>query len=89
MDGQAALDSGCAADPDRGGGICALSFSVEGLHVWKLRSILASNQGYSRGIKRQFIAAIHDALYASKIVSYAQGYMLLKSAEEEYGWQLP
>jgi 6-phosphogluconate dehydrogenase len=37
----------------------------------------------------QFIQAIHDALYASKIVSYAQGYMLFKSAEGKYGWQLP
>jgi len=44
--------------------------------------------GFS-GDRAKFIAEIHDALYASKIVSYAQGYMLLKSAEEEYGWHLP
>jgi 6-phosphogluconate dehydrogenase len=34
------------------------------------------------------IAAIHDALYASKIISYAQGYMLMREAAQEYGWQL-
>ncbi len=31
---------------------------------------------------------VHDALYASKIVSYAQGFMLLKAASERYGWDL-
>lgn len=41
------------------------------------------------GDKPAFIQAIHDALYASKIVSYAQGYMLFRAAEEEFGWELP
>ena len=36
----------------------------------------------------QMIAAIHDALYASKIVSYAQGYMLMTEAAKEFGWNL-
>jgi 6-phosphogluconate dehydrogenase len=31
---------------------------------------------------------LHDALYASKIVSYAQGFMLLRAAADEYGWDL-
>ena len=31
-----------------------------------------------------FIAEIRDALYASKIVSYAQGYMLMRAAAKEY-----
>lgn len=34
------------------------------------------------------LAALHDALYASKIVSYAQGYMLMREAARTYGWQL-
>ncbi len=34
------------------------------------------------------IADIHDALYASKIVSYAQGFMLLDAAADEHGWEL-
>ncbi|MHB0865452.1 MAG: decarboxylating NADP(+)-dependent phosphogluconate dehydrogenase [Minisyncoccota bacterium] len=38
--------------------------------------------------KEQFISDIRDALYASKIVSYAQGYMLLSAAAKEYGWTL-
>ncbi len=38
--------------------------------------------------KKALIADIMNALYASKIVSYAQGYMLMKAAAKEYGWDL-
>jgi 6-phosphogluconate dehydrogenase len=38
--------------------------------------------------KKAFIAEIRDALYASKIVSYAQGYMLMRAAAKEYKWNL-
>jgi 6-phosphogluconate dehydrogenase len=40
------------------------------------------------GDKAKFINDIKNALYASKIVSYAQGYALLKAAAEEYNWKL-
>jgi 6-phosphogluconate dehydrogenase len=36
----------------------------------------------------KFIEQIRQALYASKIVSYAQGYMLMRAAATEYGWNL-
>jgi 6-phosphogluconate dehydrogenase len=35
-----------------------------------------------------FVEAVRDALYASKIVSYAQGFMLLRAASDEHGWDL-
>jgi 6-phosphogluconate dehydrogenase len=38
--------------------------------------------------KAKFLPAIHDALYASKIMSYAQGYQLLRAAATEYKWDL-
>ncbi|MDR0380020.1 MAG: decarboxylating NADP(+)-dependent phosphogluconate dehydrogenase [Candidatus Accumulibacter sp.] len=38
--------------------------------------------------KRAFIADVQSALYASKIISYAQGYMLMRAAAKEYGWNL-
>jgi 6-phosphogluconate dehydrogenase len=38
--------------------------------------------------KRAFIDAVRDALYASKIISYAQGYMLLRAAAKANGWNL-
>jgi len=40
------------------------------------------------GDKRPFIDDIRDALYASKIISYTQGYMLMRAAAGEYGWNL-
>jgi 6-phosphogluconate dehydrogenase len=40
------------------------------------------------GDRQQFIEDIKSALYASKIVSYAQGYTLLREAAKEYGWDL-
>lgn len=40
------------------------------------------------GDKKQFISDLHDALYASKLVSYAQGYALMKEAAKEYNWDL-
>ncbi|MGH7980599.1 MAG: decarboxylating NADP(+)-dependent phosphogluconate dehydrogenase [Limisphaerales bacterium] len=38
--------------------------------------------------KKQFIADVRDALYASKIISYAQGYMLMRAAAADYKWNL-
>jgi len=38
--------------------------------------------------KTKFINDLKDALYASKIVSYAQGYALMRSAAVEYKWDL-
>jgi 6-phosphogluconate dehydrogenase len=38
--------------------------------------------------KKAFINDIRDALYASKIISYAQGYMLMRAAAAEYKWKL-
>jgi 6-phosphogluconate dehydrogenase len=38
--------------------------------------------------KKAFIEDIRSALYASKIVSYAQGYMLMRAAAAEYKWNL-
>jgi len=40
------------------------------------------------GDRAMFINDIKSALYASKIVSYAQGYTLLREAAKEYGWEL-
>jgi 6-phosphogluconate dehydrogenase len=40
------------------------------------------------GDKKQFVDDLKNALYASKLVSYAQGYELMRSAAVEYGWNL-
>ncbi len=40
------------------------------------------------GDKQKFVTAIKDALYASKICSYAQGFALMTEAAREYKWSL-
>jgi 6-phosphogluconate dehydrogenase len=40
------------------------------------------------GDRAKFLNDIKSALYASKIVSYAQGYTLMREAAKEYGWEL-
>jgi 6-phosphogluconate dehydrogenase len=40
------------------------------------------------GDRAKFIEDVRRALYCSKIISYAQGYMLLKAAAKENGWNL-
>lgn len=38
--------------------------------------------------KAKFVEQIRQALYGAKIISYAQGYMLMRAAAKEYGWKL-
>ncbi|MCH9633611.1 MAG: 6-phosphogluconate dehydrogenase, decarboxylating [Chlamydiae bacterium] len=40
------------------------------------------------GDKSAFIEHIFQALYASKIMSYAQGFMLIKTASDQFSWDL-
>ncbi|KAI9803809.1 MAG: phosphogluconate dehydrogenase (decarboxylating) gnd1 [Sarcosagium campestre] len=40
------------------------------------------------GDKVEFIKNLEQALYASKIISYAQGFMLIQNAAKEYKWKL-
>ena len=41
-----------------------------------------------KGDHKEFIESIRKALYASKIISYAQGYMLLREAAKSEVWNL-
>ncbi|HSW46640.1 MAG TPA: NADP-dependent phosphogluconate dehydrogenase [Phycisphaerae bacterium] len=50
--------------------------------------LLTGPPGKYTGDKGAFIKAIHDALYASKICSYAQGFQLMRAAAAEYKWDL-
>jgi 6-phosphogluconate dehydrogenase len=50
--------------------------------------VLPAIAGQFEGDKAEMVNAIRDALYASKIISYAQGYMLMREAAEIYGWEL-
>ena len=54
----------------------------------KASAILKGPSTDFKGDRAAFINDIRDALYASKIVSYAQGYALMQAAAEEYKWKL-
>jgi 6-phosphogluconate dehydrogenase len=41
-----------------------------------------------KGDTQKFVEDVRQALYASKIISYAQGYMLMRAAAKEYKWNL-
>src|SRR5512146_2146534 len=50
--------------------------------------VLSGPDAKFTGDKKAFVEDIRQALLASKIVSYAQGYMLMKEAAKEYKWNL-
>ncbi|MBN2552451.1 MAG: NADP-dependent phosphogluconate dehydrogenase [Spirochaetales bacterium] len=51
-------------------------------------SVLSGPKMDFHGDKGEFVESIRQALYASKICSYAQGFSLMQSAAQEYGWDL-
>jgi 6-phosphogluconate dehydrogenase len=54
----------------------------------KAADIFRRSRPVFAGDREAFIESIRKALYASKIVSYAQGYMLMREAAAAYGWEL-
>jgi 6-phosphogluconate dehydrogenase len=50
--------------------------------------ILQGPSGVYKGDKKEFVEQIRKALYASKICSYAQGFVQLQAAGKEYDWKL-
>ena len=54
----------------------------------KASKVLTGPKMNFTGDKKAFIEDIKNALFASKIVSYAQGYVLMRAAAEEFNWHL-
>jgi 6-phosphogluconate dehydrogenase len=65
---------------------CVSALKEDRVAASKILKPTGTNNSF--GDKKQFIDAIRDALYASKIVSYAQGYMLMRAAAAQYKWNL-
>ena len=51
-------------------------------------NVLSGPTPRAEGDVEDWVEAIRQALYASKIVSYAQGYQLMRAAAARYGWKL-
>ncbi|MFK7818097.1 MAG: decarboxylating NADP(+)-dependent phosphogluconate dehydrogenase [Planctomycetaceae bacterium] len=54
----------------------------------RAEAVLSGPEIKFQGDKKAFINDVRQALYASKLVSYAQGYVQLNAAAEEFGWKL-
>jgi 6-phosphogluconate dehydrogenase len=54
----------------------------------KASQILKGPKAAFKGDRIKFVNDLRMALYASKIVSYAQGYQLMRAAAKEYKWNL-
>jgi 6-phosphogluconate dehydrogenase len=84
---QAALDLGVPA-PTVAEAVFSRTMSAIKDERVNASGILKGSQISFSGDKKEFIEKIRQALYASKICSYAQGYQLMRSAAEEYNWNL-
>ena len=49
---------------------------------------ITGTKPHFKGDKQQFINDLEEAIYASKIISYAQGYDLMMEAAKEFNWNL-
>jgi 6-phosphogluconate dehydrogenase len=64
---------------------CLSALKEERIQASKL---LAGPKQQFQANKEEFIEHIRQALYASKIISYAQGFMLMRQAADDYHWKL-
>ena len=84
---QSALDLGVPA-PTVVEAVLARALSAQKKERVEAAKVLRGPDARYDGDRGKFLAAIHDALYCSKICSYAQGFALMAAAQAEYGWNL-
>ena len=84
---QSALDLGVAA-PTVAEAVFARCLSAIKEERVAASKVISGDTFQFTGDKKAFIDAVRQALYASKICSYAQGFQLMRMAAKEYGWDL-
>jgi len=84
---QSALDLGAAA-PTMAEAVFARTISALKEERTAASRILTGPAERRPGKAKDLVQAVHDALYASKICSYAQGFSLMRQAAQEYRWPL-
>ena len=82
-----ALDLGIAA-PTIAEAVFARCISAIKSERVKAAEVISGPVGTFKGDREPALKAIHDALYAAKICSYAQGFALMREASVEYDWNL-
>lgn len=75
--------------------VSTINAAVEARVLSSMKALRVEASGHLNGPeavlnvdRKQLIAQVHDALYASKIVSYAQGLDLMRTMSERKGWAL-
>ena len=84
---QAALDLGIAT-PTITEAVFARCISAIKDERVAASKVISGPQAKYEGDKKEFIEAIRQALFASKICSYAQGFAMMKEASKEHNWNL-
>ena len=75
------------ADPHRRSGLRPLPLGHQG-GARRGSKVLPGPKPKFQGDRKAFVDDLRKALYASKIVSYAQGYTLMRAAAKEHRWNL-
>ena len=84
-----ALDMGVPAPTHRRGGVRALPVSAsKEERVAALEDPQGPAARSTAATEKALVEAVRDALYCSKICSYAQGFQLMREAQKEYNWKL-
>ena len=85
---QEALDLGVPI-PTMAAAVDARSLSsLKDERVAAAKEIVGPQRTDFKGDRAAFIQCVHDALYCSKIMSYAQGMAMLAAASKSYNWDL-
>jgi 6-phosphogluconate dehydrogenase len=66
---------------------CLSAVKAERVSASEILNGPSSKPGLEQGTE-EMVMAIRDALYCSKICSYAQGFQLMREAQKEYDWKL-
>jgi 6-phosphogluconate dehydrogenase len=85
---QIALDLGVPIPTIDAAIVARVLSSQKDARVEASKRISVSTTGKSGSITDEIKGHIHDALYASKICSYAQGMNLIKAGSDEFGWNI-
>ena len=68
--------------------VCARSLSAQAAQREGKPELPAANQVWAVEDKPAFVEAVRRALYASKIIAYAQGFDAIRAGAKEFGWQI-
>jgi 6-phosphogluconate dehydrogenase len=85
---QVALDLGVPVPTITAAIDARIMSSIKDERVVASQLIFSSVEGTYSGDRRELIQSVHDALYASKICSYAQGMNLIRAGSQEWQWNI-